>query len=277
MSRCGSDAADGLGRLLRSRRLRATACSTASTSSAICAANSPTSSATRQAADAGADRGAAGRRHRRRRSPPKRCARSRRIARALRPSFRFESGAGRRRGHRRHRRGAAGRHAGAVPARGRDSAGRRRRPEVVGSERHGAAGARTARNCARRLGCSPTCARSCRIRRCSTLRPSRPNCCAASTSWWCANSPVASISATSSARATDAFDVCRYSVTEIERVVRLAAQLARGRRRKLTSVDKANVLETSRLWREVVDRMMPRGILRCRATNTCWSTPPPCT
>jgi 3-isopropylmalate dehydrogenase len=57
--------------------------------------------------------------------------------------------------------------------------------------------------------------------------------------------------------ATEAVDVCRYSVTEIERVVRLAAKLARGRRRKLTSVDKANVLETSRLWRTTVNRIMP--------------------
>jgi 3-isopropylmalate dehydrogenase len=57
--------------------------------------------------------------------------------------------------------------------------------------------------------------------------------------------------------ATEAMDVCRYNVAEIERVVRLAAGLARARRRKLTSVDKANVLETSRLWRSVVDRMLP--------------------
>ena len=57
--------------------------------------------------------------------------------------------------------------------------------------------------------------------------------------------------------ATEAFDVCRYSVAEIERVVRVAAQLARDRRRKLTSVDKANVLETSRLWRSVVERILP--------------------
>jgi 3-isopropylmalate dehydrogenase len=56
--------------------------------------------------------------------------------------------------------------------------------------------------------------------------------------------------------ATEAFDVCRYSVVEIERVVRLAAELARGRRRHLTSVDKANVLETSRLWRSVVERVL---------------------
>jgi 3-isopropylmalate dehydrogenase len=57
--------------------------------------------------------------------------------------------------------------------------------------------------------------------------------------------------------ATEATDVCRYTVEEIERVVRLAAQLARTRRRKLTSVDKANVLETSRLWRTVVERILP--------------------
>jgi 3-isopropylmalate dehydrogenase len=57
--------------------------------------------------------------------------------------------------------------------------------------------------------------------------------------------------------ATQAVDVCRYSVAEIERVVRLAARLARGRRGKLTSVDKANVLETSRLWRSTVDLIMP--------------------
>ena len=57
---------------------------------------------------------------------------------------------------------------------------------------------------------------------------------------------------------TEAVDVCRYSIEEIERVVRLAAELARGRRRRLTSIDKANVLETSRLWRSVVERIMPR-------------------
>jgi 3-isopropylmalate dehydrogenase len=57
--------------------------------------------------------------------------------------------------------------------------------------------------------------------------------------------------------ATEAVDVCRYSVMEIERVVRLAAGLARARRGMLTSVDKANVLETSRLWRSVVERILP--------------------
>jgi 3-isopropylmalate dehydrogenase len=57
--------------------------------------------------------------------------------------------------------------------------------------------------------------------------------------------------------ASEAFDVCRYSVVEIERVVRVAARLARDRRGGLTSVDKANVLETSRLWRSVVERILP--------------------
>jgi 3-isopropylmalate dehydrogenase len=56
---------------------------------------------------------------------------------------------------------------------------------------------------------------------------------------------------------TDATDICRYTVMEIERVVRLAARLAQQRRKKLTSVDKANVLETSRLWRATVNRIMP--------------------
>jgi 3-isopropylmalate dehydrogenase len=53
-----------------------------------------------------------------------------------------------------------------------------------------------------------------------------------------------------------AFDECRYDVGEIERATRRAAELARARRGKLTHVDKANVLETSRLWRATVARVM---------------------
>jgi len=53
-----------------------------------------------------------------------------------------------------------------------------------------------------------------------------------------------------------AVDECVYTTLEIERVTRVAAQLARSRRRKLTSVDKANVLETSRLWRSTVTRVL---------------------
>ncbi|MGH8226875.1 MAG: 3-isopropylmalate dehydrogenase [Steroidobacteraceae bacterium] len=53
-----------------------------------------------------------------------------------------------------------------------------------------------------------------------------------------------------------AVDVCTYTVAEIERVTRTAARLAQQRRRRLTSIDKSNVLETSRLWREVVERVV---------------------
>jgi 3-isopropylmalate dehydrogenase len=56
--------------------------------------------------------------------------------------------------------------------------------------------------------------------------------------------------------AVSASDECRYSAAEIERIVRVAARLAERRRGRLTSVDKANVLETSRLWREVTTRLM---------------------
>ena len=54
---------------------------------------------------------------------------------------------------------------------------------------------------------------------------------------------------------TAAFDTCEYSVAEIERVCRLAGRLAQSRRGKVTSVDKANVLDTSRLWRETATRV----------------------
>jgi 3-isopropylmalate dehydrogenase len=53
-----------------------------------------------------------------------------------------------------------------------------------------------------------------------------------------------------------ATDLCVYTSDEIARVVRVAARLARQRRRLLTSVDKANVLETSRLWRRVTETVV---------------------
>jgi 3-isopropylmalate dehydrogenase len=52
-----------------------------------------------------------------------------------------------------------------------------------------------------------------------------------------------------------AVNTLRYSVEEIERVARVALQAARERRRLVTSVDKANVLEVSQLWRETVTRV----------------------
>lgn len=51
------------------------------------------------------------------------------------------------------------------------------------------------------------------------------------------------------------YDTMVYTEEEIERVVHLAFRLAEGRRRRLTSVDKANILETSRHWRETVERV----------------------
>jgi 3-isopropylmalate dehydrogenase len=55
--------------------------------------------------------------------------------------------------------------------------------------------------------------------------------------------------------ATAAFDTCEYTVEEIERVCRVAARLAAGRRGRITSIDKANVLDTSRLWRDTATRV----------------------
>lgn len=62
-------------------------------------------------------------------------------------------------------------------------------------------------------------------------------------------------------RETDAFgqelasDLLIYHEQEIERIVHLAFQMAQNRKKQLTSVDKANVLESSRLWRKVTDRI----------------------
>ena len=53
----------------------------------------------------------------------------------------------------------------------------------------------------------------------------------------------------------EAYDTEAYSVMEVERIARIAFETARKRRCNIVSVDKANVLETSRLWREVVHKM----------------------
>ena len=60
----------------------------------------------------------------------------------------------------------------------------------------------------------------------------------------------------STASGESAFNTMVYSTGEVERIVRLAGEAARGRRKKVTSVDKANVLEVSRLWRKTFERVM---------------------
>jgi 3-isopropylmalate dehydrogenase len=53
------------------------------------------------------------------------------------------------------------------------------------------------------------------------------------------------------------FDTCEYHPRQVERIVRRGFKLAQARGGRLTSVDKANVLETSRLWRRIVDELAP--------------------
>lgn len=70
----------------------------------------------------------------------------------------------------------------------------------------------------------------------------------------------------------EAFNTLTYSRHEVERVARVAFDLARGRRRKVASVDKANVLESSRLWRTVVTevaRSYPEVALEHVFIDTC--------
>lgn len=54
---------------------------------------------------------------------------------------------------------------------------------------------------------------------------------------------------------TEAYNTMRYSTEEVTRVARVAFETARGRKKKVTSVDKSNVLETSQLWRKTVEEV----------------------
>jgi len=73
-------------------------------------------------------------------------------------------------------------------------------------------------------------------------------------------------------RGRRAVDSMAYSEAEIERIVRAGFELARSRRRKLTSVDKANVLESSRLWRQIATELSaqyPDVELQHQLVDTC--------
>jgi 3-isopropylmalate dehydrogenase len=70
----------------------------------------------------------------------------------------------------------------------------------------------------------------------------------------------------------EAVDTLFYTEAEIERIVRTACELARGRKQKVTSVDKANVLSASRLWRSVADRVAsdyPEVALEHQLVDSC--------
>src|SRR5260370_36982040 len=54
----------------------------------------------------------------------------------------------------------------------------------------------------------------------------------------------------------EAVDTCFYTEAEITRVLKFGFEMARERRKKLTSVDKANVLASSRLWREIATELI---------------------
>ena len=57
---------------------------------------------------------------------------------------------------------------------------------------------------------------------------------------------------------TSASDICEYSKLEIERIARVAANIAQNRRKKITSVDKANVMATSQLWRSTTTELIAK-------------------
>ena len=69
-----------------------------------------------------------------------------------------------------------------------------------------------------------------------------------------------------------AVDTLTYSEHEVERIVRLGFETARGRRKLLTSVDKANILDTSRMWREITEEVAkdyPDVTLEHRLVDAC--------
>ena len=69
------------------------------------------------------------------------------------------------------------------------------------------------------------------------------------------------------------FDTCEYTRPEVERIARVAFDIARAKSGRLTSVDKVNVMHTSRLWRDVVTRDGGARLPRRARSTTRSSTP----
>lgn len=71
---------------------------------------------------------------------------------------------------------------------------------------------------------------------------------------------------------TEAFDTCRYTVAEIERIARRGFEIAMTRKKQVTSVDKANVLASSKLWRQTVEKVateFPEVTLTHQLVDSC--------
>ena len=147
---------------------------------------------------------------------------------AFRPCVSIRVGADRRRRHRCDGRGAAGRDAGAVPARRCDSAGRGRRPEVVRLPTPRCGPNRGCCSCARRSGCSPICAPSCPIPAVLDASPIKAELLHGVDIMVVRELTGGIYFGDKQRTATEAVDVCRYTVEEIERVVR-AGGAARAR------------------------------------------------
>ena len=73
-----------------------------------------------------------------------------------------------------------------------------------------------------------------------------------------------------------AVDTQVYDTYEIERIARVAFELARKRRNKVTSMEKRNVMKTGVLWNEVVDAGARSASSRTCSSSTCWPTPAAC-